>query len=135
MANSSKDLSRRRFLELAAVGAAGAAVSGLSVPSALAATPKRGGTVTCGMPWMIQTPDPHRYSGTWGRHAFALAWEGLVDLPGPAERMRITMEKGADAVPEAKPMLADSWDVEKGGQRVVFHLKKNVKFFFLSLRF
>jgi len=118
-------LTRRAFIGMTAAGAAAVSLGGTS---ALAATPKRGGTAVCGMPWMIQTPDPHRYSGTWGRHAFALAWEGLFSPIGPAERMRIIQEEGEDKVPEVKPMLAESWEVEKGGARYVIHLKKGVKF-------
>jgi hypothetical protein len=40
MDKDKKEISRRNFLELVAVGAAGAAVTGLSIPSALSAPAK-----------------------------------------------------------------------------------------------
>jgi peptide/nickel transport system substrate-binding protein len=128
MSKDFKALTRREFMELAVVGAAGAATLSLGAPEAFAAKPKRGGTVTCGMQWMIQTPDPHRYSGTWGRQAFAMAWEGLTTPTSIADRIRISKEKGPDAVPDVQPMLAEAWEIEKGGTRYVIHLKKGVKF-------
>lgn len=80
------------------------------------------------MSWFIQNMDPHRRSGTWGCQTFALAYEGLVTPTSVGERLRITKEKGPDAVPEVQPMLAEAWDIEEGGRRYVFHLKKGVKF-------
>jgi len=59
----------------------------------------------------------------------APTWEGLVTPTPLGERLRILEEKGPDAaIPEVKPMLADSWEIDKGGKRYVFHLKKNVLF-------
>lgn len=62
MGENQKELTRRNFLELVAVGAAGAAVSGLGVPSAFSAAskaaapktalPKKGGTLRVGVPWL-----------------------------------------------------------------------------------
>jgi len=128
MVKNLKELTRREFLEVAAVGTAGVAVSGFGVSSVFGATPKRGGTVTCGMSFLIQTPDPHRYTGTWAKQDSALCWEGLCDVISLGERLKIIQEKGPDAIPAVKPMLADSWDIEKGGERYIFHLKKGVKF-------
>ena len=77
MGKNLHELSRRNFLELVAVGAAGAAISGLAAPSAFSAAsktapakagiPKRGGTLKAGVGWLIQTPDPHRRAGGWAR--------------------------------------------------------------------
>ncbi|MBW1699705.1 MAG: ABC transporter substrate-binding protein [Deltaproteobacteria bacterium] len=125
MKENKKGLTRREFIELSAVGAATAA---LGTPTAFAETPKRGGTLTCGMPWMIQTPDPHRYTGPWARQASAICYEGLTTPTPVGERLRITREKGPDAVPDVLPMLAENWEIEKGGSRYIFHLKKGVKF-------
>jgi peptide/nickel transport system substrate-binding protein len=58
----------------------------------------------------------------------AMSWEGLTTPVSIGERIKITREKGPDAVPDVKPMLADSWEIEKEGTRYVFHLKKGVKF-------
>lgn len=128
MSNYPKKMTRREFLELTAAGTAGAAVWGLGLPSAFAATPKRGGTLTCGMSFLIQAPDPHRYTGVWARQCMAPCWEGLTTPTPITEVLRISKEKGPDAVPDVKPQLADNWEIEKGGARYVFHLKKGVKF-------
>ncbi|MBW1709580.1 MAG: ABC transporter substrate-binding protein [Deltaproteobacteria bacterium] len=125
MKENKQGLTRREFLEL---GAAGAATAALGAPTAFAETPKRGGTLTCGMAWMIQVPDPQRYTGTWARQASALSYEGLTTPTPVGERLRITKEKGPDAVPDVLPMLAENWEIEKGGSRYIFHLKKGVKF-------
>ena len=123
-----KELTRRDFLELAAVGAAGAAVSGLGVPSAFAAAPKRGGSVKVGVSYLMHSTDPHRYNGTWADQSNALVHEGLTKPVSLAERNRIIREKGPEHVPDVQPMLCHGWDSEKAGARYVFHLKKGVKF-------
>ncbi|MCG6909075.1 MAG: ABC transporter substrate-binding protein [Deltaproteobacteria bacterium] len=128
MNRQQKKMSRREFVRTMAAGAAGTMVLSVGVPSLFAATPRRGGVVKCGMSFLIQTPDPHRRNGAWARQDAALAWEGLVDPISLGERFRIAAEKGAENVPEIKPMLADSWDIENNGARYVFHLKKGVKF-------
>ncbi len=125
MEETKKGLTRRELLQLGAAGAAALTLGGKSV---FAASPKRGGTITCGMQFLIQYPDPHQYSGTWAHQAKALAWEGLFTPTSVAERVRITEERGPDAVPGVQPMLADAYEVEKNGTRYVFHLKKGVKF-------
>ncbi|MCZ6636460.1 MAG: ABC transporter substrate-binding protein [bacterium] len=120
---------RRQFLALAAIGAAGTAAFPLNTPSVWAATPKRGGTITVGTGFLMQTPDPHRYIGTWGRQCSAPSWEGLATLTPIAERLRLLEEQGPDAnIPVVQPMLADNWEIEKEGRRYVFHLKKGVEF-------
>lgn len=137
MGENHKELSRRNFLELVAVGAAGAAVSGLAVPSAFSAVtksaipkavvPKKGGTLKVGVGWLIQTPDPQRYAGGWARIHSSLIYEGLTMPISMGERLRL-LKKGGSPVTDVKPMLANSWEIEKGGRRYVFHLKKGVKF-------
>lgn len=125
MKKPKKTVTRRGFLGTSlAAGAAAAAMPGFS----LGAAPKKGGTLTCGVGLLIQTPDVHRHTGTWGRHTTALAFEGLFDLPSPNEVASIVRDKGPDAVPVVKPMLCENYEVEKGGARFVFHLKKGVRF-------
>jgi peptide/nickel transport system substrate-binding protein len=126
MSENKSGLNRRDFMKIGAAGAAAMTLGG--APSVLAATPKRGGTVTCGMAFLIQYPDPHQYAGTWAIQAKALSWEGLVTPTSLAERARIAKAKGPDAVPVVQPMLAESWEVDKETKRYVFHLKKGVKF-------
>ena len=128
MSNQKKQMSRREFVKIMAAGAAGTMALSLGGPSLFAETPKRGGTLRCGMSFLIQAPDPHRRNGAWARQDAAMAWEGLVDCISVEERARITKEKGLEAVPEVKPMLADAWEIEQGGARYVFHLKQGVKF-------
>lgn len=128
MSTDQKKITRREFLELTAAGAVGAAAYSLGLPAALASTPRRGGTLTCGMAFLIQTPDPHRYTGLWARQCMAPCWEGLTTPTSTAEYLRISREKGPEAVPDVQPQLAESWEIEKNGTRYVFHLKKGVKF-------
>lgn len=116
---------RRKFLEVAAMSGVAAA---LPLSSVFASEPKKGGTLECGFAFLIQTPDPHRYTGTWARQFSAVAYEGLVTPTPVAERRRITMEQGSDAVPDVQPMLAESWEIDQDGKRYAFHLKKGVKF-------
>ena len=128
MADRKKELTRRKFLEVSAAGAAGAMALSAGTPSILSAAPRRGGTVTCGMSFLIQSPDPQRRTGTWAKQDSALCWEGLLDTISLGERFKIIEEKGPDAIPAVKPMLADAYDIEKDGSRYVFHLKRGVKF-------
>ncbi len=124
MTEKNKGLNRREFIGL---GATGAAVLALG-PKAFAATPKRGGTLKAGVGFLIQTPDPQRYGGGWARLHMSLLYEGLTAPTSRGERLRTIEEKGVEALSDVVPMLAESWDIEKGGQRYVFHLKKGVKF-------
>lgn len=128
MRKKGKGLTRRDFLELTAVGAAGVAASGVGVPNAFGAAPKRGGTATCGMSFLMHSPDPQRWTGYWARQSTGLCYEGLTQPVSIAERARIVKEKGPDFVPDVQPMLSEGWDIEKDGARYVFHLKKGVKF-------
>jgi peptide/nickel transport system substrate-binding protein len=138
MEENQKEISRRNFLELVAVAATGAAVSGLGVPSAFSAvsnaTPskavmgKKGGTLKVGVPWLIQRPDPLRYGGTWARIHMAFLYEGLTTPTSPTERDLMLKKKGGAAMVDVRPMLASNWEIEKGGTRYVFHLKKGIKF-------
>ncbi|MBI4765346.1 MAG: twin-arginine translocation signal domain-containing protein [Deltaproteobacteria bacterium] len=138
MGENQKEFTRRNFLELVAVGAAGAAVSGLGVPSAFsaasktaipkAAIPKKGGTLKAGVGFLIQTPDPQRYGGGWARIHMSFIYEGLTTPTSLAERDVMLKKKGGAAMVDVRPMLASNWEIEKGGTRYVFHLKKGVKF-------
>ena len=130
MGKKRKEVTRRSFIELSAVGAAGLAASTIGVPSVLGShhAPKRGGTARIGLEGMFHQPDPTRFHGGHARPSMAPGYEGLTQ-PVPADiRARITLEKGPEYVPEYVPMLADKIESEKGGARWVFHLKKGVKF-------
>ncbi|MBT4263145.1 MAG: ABC transporter substrate-binding protein [Deltaproteobacteria bacterium] len=128
MGENKKDLKRREFLELAAVGAAGAALTSVGVPSVFGATPRRGGTVNIGVEGMFHQPDPTRFHGGHARPSAAPGYEGLTTPVSAAVRAKITIQKGPEHVPEYDLMLADSIESEKNGARWVFHLKKGVKF-------
>jgi peptide/nickel transport system substrate-binding protein len=128
MSKKAKGLTRREFLELAALGAAGVAATGVGVPMTFASTPKRGGTVTLGLEGMFHQPDPTRFHGGHARPCVGPGWEGLTTPVSAEVRARITLEKGPEHVPEYELMLADAIEAEKNGARWVFHLKKGVKF-------
>jgi len=127
MSKESTKYNRRQFLEF--LGAAGSTAFVLNTPSVFGDTPKYGGTATCGMSFLMQTPDPHRYIGPWGRQCMSPCWEGLATPTPLGERLRLLEEHGPDAaIPEVQPMLANNWEIENDGRRYVFHLKKGVKF-------
>jgi peptide/nickel transport system substrate-binding protein len=138
MGENKKELTRRNFLELVAVGAAGAAVSGLGIPSAFSAAtkstapkaviPKKGGTLKTGVGWLIQRPDPLRYQGGWARIHMSYIYEGLTTPISQNELNQMLKKKGGSALRDVKPMLASNWEVDKSGTRYVFHLKKGIKF-------
>ena len=128
MSKHKKEMSRREFVKMMAAGAAGTVALSVGGASLFAATPRRGGILKCGMSFLIQSPDPHRRIGPWARQDSALAYEGLVDPVSMGERIQALKENGKGAIQEVRPMLADAWDIEKGGTRYVFHLKKGVKF-------
>ena len=128
MNNHKKEMSRREFVKIMAAGAAGTVALSVGGASLFAATPRRGGILKCGMSFLIQSPDPHRRIGPWARQDSALVYEGLVDPVSMGERIQALKENGKGAIQEVRPMLADAWDIEKGGTRYVFHLKKGVKF-------
>lgn len=113
-------------MALSSAGAVGLTLSGWT--PALASTPKRGGTLRCGIERLMNGMDPHRFAQGYGLAQAGLCWEGLTKPTSLAERRRIAKEKGVEAVPDVQPMLAESWEVEKNGARYVFHLKKGVKF-------
>ncbi|MBW2060068.1 MAG: ABC transporter substrate-binding protein [Deltaproteobacteria bacterium] len=125
MTKETKGLNRREFIELSVAGTA--AIS-LSPISAVAAEPKRGGTVNACIGWLIQTPDPHRWGGGWARRHMSLVYEGLTQPTSMGDRLKAIQEKSIAAVGDVKPMLAESWEIENNGKRYVFHLKKGVKF-------
>ena len=135
METDKKDISRRNFLELVAVGAA---VSGLGLPASLSAAakaaapragmPKKGGTLKTGVAWLIQRPDPLRYQGAWARIHTSYIYEGLTTPISQNELNQMLKKKGGAALRDVKPMLASSWEVDKKGTRYVFHLRKGVKF-------
>ncbi|MBT4642096.1 MAG: twin-arginine translocation signal domain-containing protein [Deltaproteobacteria bacterium] len=98
------DLTRRKFLELSAAGAAGAAAYSFVGPSAFAATPKRGGTVKVGISWMWHSPDPQRFTGGTARPLMALAYEGLTMPLSVAERQAyITADGWTDKLKNFNP--------------------------------
>lgn len=124
MSKQERKFTRRQFM-----GTTLAATAGLSLigPSLMAATPKRGGILRAGMVNIMHSPDPHRNGGGRFMAMGPIVWEGLLDSPSKAEIL--AHSRGlTDKKPAFKPMLAESWQVENGGKRYVFQLKKGVKF-------
>jgi peptide/nickel transport system substrate-binding protein len=79
----------------------------------LAETPKRGGTLNVGFPSDTKTLDPLFSVQFTERQVLYLVYNTLTKL-------------GTDF--SINPELATSWDVENDGKRIVFHLRKGVKF-------
>ena len=122
-------INRRQFLRIAAITASGSATLPHRLYAGPSNLPVRGGTVTCGMSFLIVVPDPHRYAGWWARQSMSLCWEGLTTPVPVGERLKLMEEMGPDAaIPEVRPMLAENWEIDRDGKRYVFHLKKGVKF-------
>ena len=76
-------------------------------------TPVRGGTLTVGFPSDSKTMNPMFSVQFTERQVLYLVYNTLTRL-GPDFSIN--------------PELAESWEVEDGGKRIVFHLRKNVKF-------
>ena len=124
MGKQQKGFTRREFVGATLAGAAGLSLFG---PSAMASTPKRGGELIVGVQQLMLSPDPHRYSGARFYAIGPTIWEGLLDSPSKGDILKYNRGL-TDKPPDYKPMLAENWEVENGGQRYVFHLKKGVKF-------
>lgn len=107
-------LNRREFLYLSGVGIAGmtlAGVPGLSYGQ----SPKYGGRIRMGERYAASGLDCHRNQDYADYNWYALMFEGLVEM-GPLPQVYI------------KPLLAQSWEVFKGGREFIFSLKQGVKF-------
>ena len=85
----------------------------MGVTTAQAGTPVRGGTLTVGFPSDSKTMNPMFSVQFTERQVLYLVYNTLTKL-GPDFSIN--------------PELAERWDVEDGGKRIVFHLRKNVKF-------
>src|SRR5215468_1888151 len=105
------DVSRRDFLLLCAA-ASGAPLASLAPTSALAAEPKRGGTLQVGFYIEAATMDPHLSGSKIDRQVYHNIYEPLVTL---------------DVKLGIKPGLAESWQ-QPDPKTVVFKLRRGVKF-------
>jgi peptide/nickel transport system substrate-binding protein len=109
--------SRSQFLRLTAAGMAGAAAlgTGLAAPgSALAATPRRGGTLRLGVPGDVKSFDGPTISDNNSIWTMLLIYDQLT---------RPTVD-GLNV----EPGLATSWDISKDGKTYTFHLRHGVTF-------
>jgi peptide/nickel transport system substrate-binding protein len=102
---------RRAFLRVGAWLAA-LVVGGFSLPGA-AQTAVRGGTLVIGQVQDMKTLDPVRSQDLSEREIMYLVFNTLVRL---------------DTDFSIKPELATSWQLDEGGQRIVFKLRPGVKF-------
>jgi peptide/nickel transport system substrate-binding protein len=105
------DVSRRNFLRLCAA-ASGASLVSLDPRAALAAEPKRGGTLRVGFYIEAATMDPHLSGSKIDRQVYHNIYEPLVTL---------------DVKLGIKPGLAESWQ-QPDSKTVVFKLRRGVKF-------
>src|SRR5262247_1823379 len=105
------DVSRRNFLRLCAA-ASGASLVSLDPRAALAAEPKRGGTLRVGFYIEAATMDPHLSGSKIDRQVYHNIYEPLVTL---------------DVKLGIKPALAESWQ-QPDPRAIVFKLRQGVKF-------
>jgi peptide/nickel transport system substrate-binding protein len=105
------DVSRRNFFRLCAA-ASGASLVSLDARAALAAEPKRGGTLRVGFYIEAATMDPHLSGSKIDRQVYHNIYEPLVTL---------------DVKLGIKPGLAESW-LQPDSKTVVFKLRRGVKF-------
>lgn len=105
-------ISRRKLLQSAAVIGLAAGFQSTSIGVSFAETPKRGGVLT-----MLMSSEPHlltsafETSNTVGM-ASTKIFDGLVRF---------------DKNLQPTPALAESWDISPDGKRIVFTLRKGVK--------
>lgn len=102
-----------RRTAVVAVAAVAAACGFLSSGAVAAETPVRGGTLNIGFPSDTKTLDPMFSVEFTERQVLYLIYNTLTKL-------------GTDF--SINPELATSWDIENDGKRIVFHLRKGVKF-------
>nr|MDQ3831113.1 ABC transporter substrate-binding protein [Candidatus Tectomicrobia bacterium] len=99
----------RRLFSATLVGLLCLAVFG----SAMAAEPRRGGTLRIAYEADITGMDPHTSLGIQAMYVGQNLFNTLV-----------TIDENAEYVPD----LAESWEVKEDGRVYVFHLRKGVKF-------
>ncbi|MEO1088771.1 MAG: ABC transporter substrate-binding protein, partial [Acidobacteriota bacterium] len=85
----------------------------LSAPAALAETPQKGGTLTVGFRGDSKTFNPIHSIQWTERQVLYLVYNTLLRM-GPDFSIN--------------PELAERWDIENDGQRIVLHLRQGVKF-------
>ena len=86
------------------------------IGTAVAQTPKHGGTLVYGVESEIPWYDPHVVFGGSNKRVVLQIFEGLVD--------RDRTQEGV--VPPLIPKLASSWDVSPDGKVYTFQLRKGV---------
>ena len=90
-----------------------ALVAGMSLPTASAQAPKRGGRLVIGLAQDIPGLDPHPSTSTITYVVLSLVFQSLVDY---------------DRDLNIRPVLAESWRVSPNGREWTFALRKGVKF-------
>ena len=110
-------LSRQRFLQLTAAGAAGAATLGTGLSAHAgerAAAPKRGGILRLGQVGDVLAFDGPAVSDNTSIWTMLLIYDQLT-------------RPTADGL-NVEPSLAQSWDISPDGKIYTFHLRRDVKF-------
>jgi peptide/nickel transport system substrate-binding protein len=109
-------LTRREFLRLAAAGAAGFSLGGVSGAAfSQEKKPKRGGIFRQGSAWASKGLDVHRNQEFADYLIYGLMYGGLT-------------EQGKVPNVEIHPYLAKSWEISPDGREYIFALREGIKF-------
>ena len=109
-------LTRREFLYLSGVGAAGMALPGIpGVSEGAEKKPKYGGRLVVGERFAPPGLDPHRNQLFPEYQAYLLMYNALT-IMGPLPEVGM------------HPDLAKSWEISSDGREYIFSLRENVKF-------
>jgi peptide/nickel transport system substrate-binding protein len=112
---NSGGLTRRDFLQLAAMGMAAAAVAGQSESHGAERKPKYGGRLRVGYRYNASGLDAHKNLDFAEYTNYCLMYGALT-------------EQGKLPQVELYPMLAKSWEISKDGREYIFLLREGVKF-------